>query len=168
MADIRRTEQAPTPTSTYTDPISALFGNIDRLYDAFGGRNAGPTVYGTNPFAGAARNSVVVPQLDVHESDKAITVSAELPGLSDEDIDLAIEEGVLTLKGVKKSERTEGDEDYPRLIERNYGSFQRSLRLPDTADESNASAKFENGVLRVTIPKKPESTNQKRRIAIER
>src|SRR6266508_2226484 len=95
------------------------------------------------------------------EMDKEIVVEAELPGMDEKDISLALQDGVLTIRGEKKHEYDEEKENY-RVMERRYGSFQRSLRLPDTVNEDKVEASFDNGVLKVIVPKRPEAIGKQR------
>jgi len=111
--------------------------------------------------------SVMVPDLDVHENDKAITIEAELPGVEEKDLSVTFNNGYLTIKGEKKTEREEKKEDY-YLAERSFGSFERSLRLPDTVDDSKIDARFEKGVLKVTAQKRPEAQKAERKIEISK
>ena len=97
------------------------------------------------PAAGEALHSPS--HLDVTETDKEIVVEAELPGIDEKDVSLALQDGVLTIRGEKKHEHDEEKENY-RVMERRYGSFQRSVRLPDTVDEDKVEASFNNGVLK--------------------
>lgn len=99
------------------------------------------------------------PALDVHQDDKQIEITAELPGVKEEDIDLSIEDGVLTLSGEKKSERKDEERGYS---ERSYGRFERRLTLPSNIDEEHCSADFRDGVLRITIPKAEEKQRGRR------
>ena len=85
------------------------------------------------------------------ENEKEIVVKADLPGLDEKDINLTIHNGVLSLRGEKKSEHTDERDNY-HMMERSYGSFQRSIRLPDTIDEDKVEARFDKGVLTVTLP----------------
>ena len=93
-----------------------------------------------------------VPAVDVHESDKEITLRTELPGLSNEDVELTVEQGRLTVQGEKRFEKEESDGEY-RRVESLYGTFYRSFPLPDSIDHDNIAAHFDNGVLNVTLPK---------------
>ena len=90
--------------------------------------------------------------LDVVREDDSIVVRASLPGLSPDDIEVTIEDGVLTIKGDTTSDSEEGGEDY-LLRERRTGRFHRSLRLPDYVDADNARPAYENGVVTITFPK---------------
>jgi HSP20 family protein len=96
-----------------------------------------------------------LPALDVHETDDAYAVSVELPGVSREDVTVEVNEGILTVRGEKKSER-EDKKEQRRFVERRYGTFTRSFSLPRDADGDRVEAGFENGVLTLTIPK-PEA-----------
>jgi HSP20 family protein len=105
--------------------------------------------------------------MDVKETDKEIVVEAELPGIDDKDISLSVQDGVLTIRGEKKLERDEEKENY-RMMERRHGSFQRSVRLPDTVDEDKVEASFDNGVLKVSLPKRPGAIGKQRTIPIKK
>ena len=109
----------------------------------------------------------LMPSLDVKETAKEIAVEAELPGLDEKDVSLTIQNGVLTIKGEKKFEHEEQKENY-HVMERRYGSFQRSLRIPDTVDEERIEARFDKGVLKVTLPKRAESVSEQRKIEIKK
>jgi HSP20 family protein len=92
--------------------------------------------------------------MDVSETEKVIEITAELPGLEEKDVDIRFADGVLTIRGEKKSEKEEKDKDY-HLVERRYGSFARSVSLPANTDPAKIKATIENGVLKVTV-QKPE------------
>jgi len=95
------------------------------------------------------------PSVDIYENKDQIVLEAELPGMKREDFDLTVENSVITLRGERKFEKKEENDNYHR-VERAYGSFARSFILPQTVSGENASAEFKNGVLRVTIPKREE------------
>jgi HSP20 family protein len=97
-----------------------------------------------------------VPAVDVLEKDGNLVLRAEIPGVSEKDIELKLENNVLTLKGEKKSEQEENGKSYHRK-ESYYGSFSRSFTLPETADRDNIKADFKKGVLEITIPQKAEA-----------
>jgi HSP20 family protein len=107
-----------------------------------------------------------MPSLDVKENDTSVIVEADLPGMDEKDINLTIQNGILTLRGEKKSERKDEGENY-LVTERSYGSFQRAIRLPDGLDEDKAQARFEKGVLTVTLPKRPDAAKTQKRIEIK-
>ncbi|BDQ34825.1 Hsp20/alpha crystallin family protein [Pseudodesulfovibrio portus] len=100
------------------------------------------------------------PSIDVSESDKAIMVSAELPGVAPDDIEVTVNRGRLTIKGEKKFEDEEKKDNYHR-IERSYGSFQRTVALPSDVDDQHITATFKNGVLKLDIPKSAASKTVK-------
>jgi HSP20 family protein len=123
-----------------------------------------------NPFAAFADSdrwfgdfapATFQPNIDVSEDDKHLKISAELPGLEKDDIDLQVHEGVLTLRGEKKSEKTSEDEGWYRT-ERYHGSFQRSIPLPADVDHNRAEARFDKGVLTVRLPKTKEATKTRK------
>lgn len=97
-----------------------------------------------------------VPSVDVSEDDGNFIVTAELPGTKREDVNVELEDDVLTIRGEKRSEREEKKEQR-RFVERSYGSFSRSFTLPANADPERVSAAFKDGVLTVTIGKRPET-----------
>jgi HSP20 family protein len=92
------------------------------------------------------------PKIEVSEKEKEYLVKAELPGIEKENINIALTDGLLTIKGEKKKEKKEKDENYHR-IETSYGSFSRTLRLPDEVDNEKIDATYKNGILAVRIPK---------------
>lgn len=94
------------------------------------------------------------PRLDLSETKDALVVKVEVPAIDPKDIQLSIMEGVLTVTGEKKEEKEDKDEKYYR-VERTYGSFSRSVRLPAPVDEAKVAATFKNGLLTVTLPKTP-------------
>lgn len=103
------------------------------------------------------------PQVDLAETDKELTVTAELPGMEEKDVELLLQDGMLTLKGEKRSET----EDKARQFsERYYGRFERHIPLGAEVQADKAEARFKNGVLTVTLPKNPEAQPKAKRIAI--
>ena len=96
------------------------------------------------------------PSVDIYENKDQIVLEAELPGMKQEDFDLSIENNVITLRGERKFEKTDEGDNYHR-VERSYGSFTRSFTLPQTVSAEGATAEYNNGVLRVTLPKREET-----------
>ena len=96
------------------------------------------------------------PSVDIYENKDHIVLEAELPGMKQEDFDLSIENNVLTLRGERKFEKTDETDNYHR-VERSYGAFTRSFTLPQTVSAEGATAEYNNGVLRVTLPKREET-----------
>ena len=104
---------------------------------------------------GLAGTSLGWPSLEVKESEDQVTITAELPGLSEKDVELTVNDGVLTLRGEKKSEHQDKDRGWS---ERHYGRFERSIALPDGADEAKCEADFRDGVLTVRMPRSQEAS----------
>jgi HSP20 family protein len=107
------------------------------------------------------------PEFDVRENTDAITIEAELPGVDEKDVTVTMANGILTIKGEKKQEKEERNENY-YLSERSYGAFERSPRLPDTIDDAKVEAKFDKGLLKVTAAKKPDAVKAERKIEIQK
>ena len=115
---------------------------------------------GWDPFFGGRQVSAFVPAFEVKETNEAFVVKADVPGVQDADLDIAVHNSVLTISGTRHAEeRKEGDNF--ALFERQYGSFSRSFALPDTADGERVEAKLEAGVLSLTIWKKAEAKPRK-------
>ena len=103
--------------------------------------------------------------MDVEDQDDLVRLSFEIPGVNPDDVDVTVENGVLTVSGEKKYERRTGDEQRGRHgVERRYGRFERSIALPQSVESDRVSAQYENGVLTLELPKSAES--RKRRIQI--
>ena len=120
---------------------------IDRLFDDF----AAPSHLEKKHW---------VPTIDVAESDSAFTVKAEVPGMDKNDLDITLTDGLLTIKGEKKNGHKEEEKNY-HLIERSYGSFSRTLRLPVDVEMSRVDAKYKDGVLTIMLPKAEETMPKK-------
>lgn len=137
-----------------SSPGSSLFDlnrQMNRLFDDMFNQE------GDNGFYG--RSGMAVPAMDIHQTDTEVQVTAELPGVKEDDIDIVIEDGILSLRGEKKSSRTDKDGGYR---ERNYGSFERHISLPNNVDEENCSADFSDGILTITLPKSEEKQRGRR------
>lgn len=107
-----------------------------------------------------------VPSLDVSETKSDIIVKLEIPGMDPKDLDLSLSDGTLTIKGEKKREHEEKDENY-HCIERSYGSFVRSIPLPKEVKHDKVSASYKNGVLKVVLPKSEEARTKEVKIKVE-
>jgi len=127
----------------YRDPMDTFRGIRGELDRVFNTNAAGYTDTATD----------WVPAVDIKEVKGAYEVVADVPGVEPKDIDVSLEDGVLTVKGERKSENKDEGEGYTRT-ERSHGSFYRRFTLPDTADADNITAKTEHGVLKLYIPKK--------------
>jgi HSP20 family protein len=122
-------------------PAFGLRREVDRLFDDIFGMTA------------MQAQTTWAPPVDIRESDSDLTVTAELPGLRAENVEVTCDNGVLTIRGEKSESRKEGEEGRWHLVERSYGSFARSFQLPQGVDESKIEAGFEDGLLTVRIPK---------------
>jgi HSP20 family protein len=109
---------------------------------------------------------MIVPAVDVADEGNAFRVTAELPGMSEKDIQVTKDGDLLTIKGEKKDEQEKKGKGY-YMAERHFGSFERSMRLPGTVDDAKIDAKFANGVLTVTLPKAGEAVRKPKKIEIK-
>jgi HSP20 family protein len=137
------------------DPFVQLHREMNRLFDDMF-RGAGVS---------GASADVTAPFVDVSETDKEIKVCAELPGVDEKDVEVTLDDDVLTIRGEKKVESEEKRENY-HFQERARGSFARSIRLPRWVNAKDASASFQNGILTVMLPKPAEQQQRTRRIEI--
>jgi len=161
MAKTEITKSAETAPARPRDIFSAMRDEMDRVFERFeSGWPNWPTLFRRD-------GAITVPELDVRENANAIVIEAELPGVDEKDVTVTLANGMLTIKGEKKQEKEEKGENY-YLAERSFGSFERSIRLPDTVDEAKVEAKFEKGVLKVTAAKKPEAVKSERKIEIKK
>jgi len=133
-------------------PFVQFRREMDRLFEDF---FRAPLLGGTSLSGG----SVGWPNLEVKESDDQVVVTAELPGLNEKDVELTVHDGVLTLRGEKKSEHQDKDRGWS---ERYYGRFERSLALPDGADEERCEADFRDGVLTIRMPRSQQASRGRR------
>jgi HSP20 family protein len=108
-----------------------------------------------------------MPAMEVVEKPQLLVVTAELPGLAAKDVNIAVDDGVLTISGEKVEEKKEGAEDSQYYVfERRYGSFRRSFTLPNSVDVDKISAEFDNGVLKVTMPKSENVKAKGKKISV--
>jgi len=149
--------QLPTRQEPF-DPFLTLHREMNRLFDDVF-RGFGPLGLVGNPLM---EGQFTWPRLELSETDKSVTVTAELPGLSEKDVQVEIANGVLSIRGEKKAERSD---DSKFVSERYYGSFEREISL-EGVEEDKAQADFKNGVLTVTLPKSVQSNRNVKRIAI--
>jgi HSP20 family protein len=145
---------AGAPFGEEGDPFSTLQRDMNRILDDF------TRGFGVTPPAHFGRSGTW-PHVEVHETDKEVKVVAELPGVEQKDVEVSLHDGVLTLKGEKKSESNGAV-----YSERWHGQFQRSLQVGPDVDPEQVSATFRNGVLTVTLAKRPEAQSQVKRIPI--
>lgn len=143
------------------DPFLQLYRDINRMFDdVFRG--------GDMPASGMAMQNPVNTSMDVAETPDEFRVTAELPGVCEDDISIKLDDDVLTIRGEKRCEEMPAgrDQNY-HFVERSYGTFRRSLRLPTSVDPERSKARFENGVLTISLPKR-EQANRSRTIELAR
>ncbi|NOX42398.1 MAG: Hsp20/alpha crystallin family protein [Gammaproteobacteria bacterium] len=139
------------------------FNTLTQLHDEF------QTLFGKqlNPFSTTDESSVLTsdwhPAVDIKEDKNKFVVLADIPGVDPKDIDITMENGILTIKGERKTESKEEKENFKR-VERTYGSFYRRFSLPDTANADSISAVSKDGVLEITLNKK--ETEKPRKIPV--
>ena len=148
-------EKELTPWRPFGE-LGSLRREMDRLWDSF---------FGERPLARAWEREWA-PSLDVSETKDNFVVKAEVPGIDAKDIDISLTGDVLTIKGEKKQEKEEKEEDY-HLVERSYGAFSRSIRLPAEVESTKIRASYKNGILRVTLPKSEKVKAKEVRITVE-
>jgi len=112
--------------------------------------------YGPEGREESLTTSTFAPPVDVYEDEHNVTLKIEVPGIDEKDIDVRVENNVLTVHGERKFEKEEKEENF-RRVERQYGSFTRTFTLPTTVDAEKVSANYEKGILKITLPKKAEA-----------
>ena len=109
--------------------------------------------------------SLWAPEVDIHETQDALVLEADLPGLEDKDLDIRVENNMLTIRGERKFEKKVSEENYLR-VERSYGSFCRSFSLPHTVNTDQIQANYRNGVLTVRLPKREEAKPKQIKVSV--
>jgi HSP20 family protein len=121
--------------------FSSLHNEIDRLFEDFGQL---PAL--------RSNEALLVPKMDLSETNQAIEITVELPGLEEKDVNINFADDILTIRGEKKSEKEQSEKNF-YIAERSYGAFSRAIRLPAGTDADSIRANIEKGVLTVTVPK---------------
>ena len=141
------------------DPFGSLFREVQKTFEDFSQRT---------PFARFS-SDMLSPKIDVAESKDAIDVTAELPGVDEKDLDVTLANGMLTVRGEKKTERDEQDKDKNwHVMELSYGAFSRAIPLPFDPDPATVEAKFDKGVLHIHLPKPAEEAKKQQKIEIKK
>jgi HSP20 family protein len=134
------------------DPFVDLQREVKRVFDdvfrGFGGAQSDD-----------GGSAMAAPRIDIDETDNAVQISAELPGVPEDAVEVSIDDDLLTIKGEKKCERKD---EQSRVSERFYGTFQRAIQLPFAPDPEQVEASFQNGVLKIALPKRAESQKTRR------
>jgi len=153
--------RSSVPSTTHNEevnPFLTLHREMNRLFDDVFNRfeSGTPALSGRIP-------TWSWPSLEVNASDKEVRISAELPGMDEKDVEILVDDDVLTIRGEKRSETEDKD---PHFSERYYGRFERSIALPFEVEDDKAEATFKNGVLTVALPKSANAQDKAKRIAI--
>jgi HSP20 family protein len=155
--------QSPTPNRSRAiepyrpgNPLFSFYRQANRLFG---------DVFREFEDTREALGGILAPSIDVTQDDRETRITAELPGVRQEDVDVSVDNDVLTIRAEKRVERSDGRESR-HITERAYGTFQRALRLPQTIDPERVRAHFDSGVLTVTLPG-TDGENGRRRVAIE-
>ena len=150
MAEQQTKPKQPTHSAPF---LQSMQREMNQFIDKFRGH---PVSSPSDFFE--ALNAPAFPAIDVVETDDAVEITAEIPGVEEDDLDISIAQDMLTLKGEKTSEHEDKEQDF-HLVERRYGSFRRQLPIGFTPDEGAVQATFKNGILKLSITK-PEGANQ--------
>jgi HSP20 family protein len=145
---------------------------IDRLIESLAGARTGATPFGLTTTRGTRGSAdyrgtaspTWAPQMELIQKPNALVFRADLPGLKPDEVNVSVEDGLLTISGERKQEHKEERDGFLRT-ERSYGSFYRAIPLPDGVDEEKVAAKFKDGVLEITVP--VTERNGGRRIKVE-
>lgn len=157
-----RTQGRHAAPKSSDDLLMPLHQGIDRLFSDFFGADL-PRLARFQWDGGFS------PSMDVSETDGQLEVTAELPSLDEKDVEVSVSDGVLTIKGEKKSETKEEDKDRSHYrLERSYGSFRCSFQLPQGVDADKVSASFDKGVLKISIAKTEAARTATRKIEVKK
>ncbi|MCB2081683.1 MAG: Hsp20/alpha crystallin family protein [Rickettsiales bacterium] len=143
------------------NPFSSLQSEVNRAFDDF--FNNG---FEQSLIPAAWTGNQMTPAVDIIENDKSFKVEVELPGMKEDDVEVTINDSYLTIRGEKKESKEDKSENYVRR-ERYYGSYQRTVALPETVNTDKAKATFKKGVLWVEIPKKAEAVKPSKKLDIK-
>ena len=155
-----RKSGAAAPRDGDDNPFHVLQRDINRVFESFWDRF-------DDSFGGLERKlGRGAPRVDVAETDNAVEVTAELPGMDEKDIEVSLTDDVLSIKGEKKAERQETKKGY-YVSERSYGSFYRAIPLPPGVATDDAKAEFKKGVLTITLPKTAEAQAKVKKVPVE-
>ncbi|HUA52235.1 MAG TPA: Hsp20/alpha crystallin family protein [Candidatus Sulfotelmatobacter sp.] len=158
----------PATRRTGVDLWHSFHSEIDRLFDRFSPGVALPS-FGRFFHPAARVDSgfeLSIPAVDATEEETAYRITAEIPGMSEKDVEVNLSDGMITIKGEKREEKEQKGKNY-YLSERRYGSFQRSFDVPDSVDRDKIDATFDKGVLTLMLPKKPEAVRQQKKIEVK-
>lgn len=153
----------PSGQGQIADPFQAMRREMDRMLDTFaqGGFAGMPGVF-------ASSNGFLTPKVNVSEAEAGLEVTAELPGIDEKNIDVSLDDNVLTLKAEHTGEKEEKDEaKHYHLVERSYGTFLRRIALPFEPDAEKIAASFDKGILKIIVPRSAKAADKVRKIAVK-
>jgi HSP20 family protein len=136
----------------YFDPTLSIHRDIDRLFDQFLRGFGSPALGRLGPFPSFGETGILKPRVDLSATEQEYLLTVEIPGVSEKDVSVDISGSTMIIKGEKRQEKEEKEKNYYR-VERSYGSFQRTLSLPEDVQQEGITASFKNGVLSVTMPR---------------
>lgn len=163
MSKLQKSENAsgPSPFGFFGAPFMGLHDDMDRLFHSL---SAIPTPWRAP--AGENGGQSLGLRVDVAETEKEIHITADLPGVDEDDLEVTLDDDVLRIRAERRHESDRKDKDW-RVVERSYGVFERALRMPAGVDPGKVNAQFEKGVLTVTLPKPPEPPSVAKRIKVK-
>jgi len=141
--------------------LGSLRDEIDRMFGSFE-----PGSWFDPPFVLTAAKQALMPAMDLTENGSSYAITLELPGIDPAKVEVKLANGTLTVSGEKEEETTDEGEDY-HVSERRWGSFRRSVRLPDHVDRDRIEAQFANGVLKIVLPKTAEAKAAEKKIEVK-
>jgi HSP20 family protein len=159
---VRNKNNNAVEKSEWNDPFESFHKEMDRVFNGlfsdFGGFKSG--------FFNLDRGGSFSPKIDVSEDKGGINIAAELPGMDEKDIEVSLKDGRLLIKGEKSHDEKKEDRNYYH-VERSYGSFQRSISVPEGIDPDRIKASFKKGLLKIKLPKSEEEQKKVRKIEVK-
>lgn len=162
MANLLNIKRSTPVNRNQNNPFFNIQNIFDKAWEDFYSSFQLPS-FSTKEF----ENLAITPAIDIVDDKDHFKVEAEMPGMGEDNIEVSISDGILTIKGDKQTSKQDKDKNY-LMREINYGSYMRSIRLPDSVDIDKAKASFKKGMLWVDIPKKSEVTKQSRKLTVEK
>jgi HSP20 family protein len=160
---LRHWTEEDRPYESFLREMDSLHKEMDRLFEDFWKGSEAPTRLGR---FGQHGEMQVMPRIDESEDESAFHIKVELPGMDQDDVDVTLANGILTIRGEKKQEEEEKSKDFYRR-ERTFGSFRRELPIPGEVDDGKIRAKFEKGVLFIELPKSEEAQKKVKHIPVQ-
>ena len=157
--------QRSVDTSGYTHPLLRMHREMDRLFEETFGSGAFPGLSGHGNSNGS--ELLLRPKVDIMEDEEQYRISVEVPGIREKDLQISLDKDRMIISGEKRSEYEDREEGRVHRVERSYGHFQRVLSLPQDALGDDAKARFDNGILTITVPRDASQKDSRRVIEIE-